>query len=253
MHAMDTPSPGIGVVLSHGFTGSPTAVEPWAEALRAEGFTVVTPLLPGHGTNWEDLANRSWHEWYDAYEEAYHGLARECSSVVAAGLSMGGTLALRLASRQPVAGVTVVNPALVVDDPRSHVSGVLRRALRTVPGILNDIKRPGQDENAYLRVPVAAGHELKLLTRDTFLSLPRATAPLQVFRSTVDHVVTSGRSLAAIVRLYGGTDIRIVRLPNSYHVATLDYDAGTIFAESAAFIRGLGQGAPGRADARSEA
>ncbi|WP_245827894.1 alpha/beta hydrolase [Sinomonas mesophila] len=250
---MDTPSPSIGVVLSHGFTGSPTAVEPWAEALRAEGFTVVTPLLPGHGTSWEDLATRSWHEWYDAYEAAYRELSRECGAIVAAGLSMGGTLALRLASREPVVGVTVVNPPLVVDDPRSHVSGVLRRAVRTVPGILNDIKRPGQDENAYERVPVAAGHELKLLTRDAAASLPRATAPLQVFRSTVDHVVTSGRSLAAIVRRYGGTDIRIVRLPNSYHVATLDYDAETIFAESAAFIHGLSQGAAGRADARSGA
>ncbi|MEA5456867.1 alpha/beta fold hydrolase [Sinomonas sp. JGH33] len=226
----------VGVALSHGFTGSLPSVVPWAEALRHEGFRVVTPLLPGHGTTWEDLATRTWHEWYDAYEAAYLELARECSTVVAAGLSMGGALALRLAALHPVAGVSVVNPGLVIDDPRSHVSAIIRYAMRSVPALGNDIKRPGQDEHAYNRVPVAAAHELKLLFRDTVALLPRATAPLQVFRSTVDHTVTSERSVAAIARHYGGGDIRLIRLRDSYHVATLDNDAETIFSRSAAFF-----------------
>ncbi|MDQ4500786.1 alpha/beta fold hydrolase [Sinomonas sp. ASV322] len=227
----------VGVALSHGFTGSLASVAPWAEALRREGFRVVTPLLPGHGTTWEDLATRSWHEWYGTYEAAYLELAQECSTVVAAGLSMGGALALRLAALHPVAAVSVANPGLVIDDPRSHISAVLRYAIRSVPAVGNDIKRPGQEEHAYKRVPVAAAHELKLLFRDTVALLPRATAPLQVFRSTVDHTVTSERSVAAIARRYGGTDIRLVRLRDSYHVATLDNDAETIFAGSAAFFR----------------
>ena len=239
MHDMNSVTAPVGVVLSHGFTGSLASITPWADALRRDGFRVVTPLLPGHGTTWMDLATRSWHEWYDAFDAAYLELARECPTVVVGGLSMGGALALRLAALRPVAGVTVVNPGLVVDDPRSHFSAALRYAMRSVPAIGNDIKKPGQDEEPYLRVPVAAAHELKLLFRDTVRLLPRATAPLQVFRSTVDHTVTSERSVAAIARHYGGDEIGLVRLPNSYHVATLDYDAETIFARSAAFIRSV--------------
>lgn len=227
----------VGVALSHGFTGSLGAIAPWADALRGAGFRVATPLLPGHGTSVQDLARRSWHEWYDAYDAAYAELAGECEMVVAAGLSMGGALALRLAAHRPVAAVSVVNPGLVIDDPRSRLSAVLRYVMRTVPGISNDIKLAGQDEGAYGLVPVAAAHQLKLLFRDTVASLPRATAPLQVFRSTMDRVVTSERSVAAITARYGGTDIRLVRLTNSYHVATLDHDAAKIFAGSVAFIR----------------
>jgi carboxylesterase len=241
----------IGVALSHGFTGELTAVAPWADALREAGFRVAAPLLPGHGTTVADLARTHWRDWYDAYEAAYLGLADECETVVAAGLSMGGALALRLAAHHPVAAVTVVNPALIIDDPRSYLSGGLRRVLKTTPGIRNDIKRPGQDEGGYDLVPVAAAHELKLLLRDTVSSLPRASAPLQAFRSTVDHVVTSGRSLSAIVARYGGTDIRLVRLTDSYHVATLDNDAPTIFARSAAFIREVA-GVSFSGDPRSE-
>lgn len=233
---MNTP-PTVGVALSHGFTGELAGIVPWATALREAGFRVSTPLLPGHGTSVEDLGRIPWRVWYEAYEAAYLELARDCDTVVAAGLSMGGALALRLAAHRPVAAVTVVNPALVVDDPRSHVSAVMRYVVKTVPGIHNDIKRPGQDEGGYDIVPVAAAHQMKLLFRDTVAALPRAVAPLQVFRSTVDHVVTSERSLGAILGRYGGTDIRLVRLTDSYHVATLDNDAETIFTRSAAFIR----------------
>jgi carboxylesterase len=40
----------IGVVLCHGFTGSPQSMRPWAEHLAAAGLSVRLPRLPGHGT-----------------------------------------------------------------------------------------------------------------------------------------------------------------------------------------------------------
>lgn len=44
------------VVLLHGFTSTPASVRAWAEGLAAGGSPVSVPLLPGHGTRWEDLA-----------------------------------------------------------------------------------------------------------------------------------------------------------------------------------------------------
>ncbi|WP_390479735.1 alpha/beta hydrolase, partial [Frankia casuarinae] len=42
----------VGVLLVHGFTGSPGSMRPWGEYLSAVGLTVSCPLLPGHGTRW---------------------------------------------------------------------------------------------------------------------------------------------------------------------------------------------------------
>ena len=54
----------IGVLLSHGFTGQPASMKPWAEALAEKGYAVEVPRLPGHGTTWQDLNTRTWDDWY---------------------------------------------------------------------------------------------------------------------------------------------------------------------------------------------
>ena len=45
----------IGMLLCHGFTGSPQSLRPWGEHLAAEGLTVRCPRLPGHGTDWREM------------------------------------------------------------------------------------------------------------------------------------------------------------------------------------------------------
>ena len=41
-----------GVLLLHGFTGSPASVLPWAEFLAEAEYSIRVPRLPGHGTDW---------------------------------------------------------------------------------------------------------------------------------------------------------------------------------------------------------
>jgi carboxylesterase len=72
--------------------------------------------------------------------------------------------------------------------------------------------------------------------KDTIRLLPRVTAPVQVYRSTVDHVV-SDSSIAALRRGLTHATLELVRLDNSYHVATMDNDAEQIFQGSLEFIR----------------
>jgi carboxylesterase len=225
-----------GVVLSHGFTGSPHGLRAWAQALAAAGFAVRMPLLPGHGTSWQDLNRTRWQQWHGALDEAYLELDAQCDQVFAAGLSMGGALALRIAATRPVAGVLLVNPGLTVDDPRAPLAGILKLVLKSTPAIGNDILKAGMDEGAYTRTPVAAAHELNKMFKDTVRLLPRVTAPVQVYRSTVDHVV-SDSSMALLRRGLTHAPLEVVQLENSYHVATLDNDADRIFEGSVAFIR----------------
>ena len=78
-----------GIAICHGFTGSPLSVLPWAEHLAAQGFAVSVPLLPGHGTDWRQLALSDWHDWHGTFEAAYLELAARTDDCFVAGLSMG--------------------------------------------------------------------------------------------------------------------------------------------------------------------
>src|SRR3954451_8659309 len=104
----------VGAVLCHGLTGIPGSMRPWAEGLAGAGLTVRVPRLPGHGTRWQDANKVTWQDWYDELERAFDDVRSRCEQIFVLGLSMGGTLALRLAQQRgaDVTGVVVVNPAL---------------------------------------------------------------------------------------------------------------------------------------------
>lgn len=228
----------VGVVVSHGFTGCPQSVRDWAEHLHAQGgLSVRTPLLPGHGTRWQDLNATGWSDWYGSVEGAFDELRARHSSVFVMGLSMGGTLALRLAElRSDVAGVVTVNAALATERKDAKLLPVAKRLVGAFPGIGSDIRKPGVTELAYAKLPLKAAHSLQQAWPVVLADLSRISCPVLAFRSAVDHVVEplSGRLL--LEGLAEGTVEERV-LENSFHVATLDHDAPRIFAESLEFVR----------------
>jgi carboxylesterase len=235
----------VGVVVSHGFTGTPASVRSWAQYLADAGYTVRLPLLPGHGTTWQDTNRTRWTDWYGAIEQAYSEVAERCDTVFACGLSMGGTLVTRLAElNRDIAGLVLVNPAFGTERFDARLAPYISWAVRSRPAIGGDIKKPGVVEPAYDRTPVVAFASLLKLWRVTVADLGRVTAPILMYRSRDDHVVEplSGRLLQAGAT---STTVREVVLENSYHVATLDNDAPQIFSGSAEFIRSLSTAAAG--------
>jgi carboxylesterase len=234
----DGPDAGTGVLLLHGFTGNPSSMRPWGEHLSAEGFAVRAPLLPGHGTSWQDCNTHTEQEWVQAVDDALDDLAADCDRVVVAGLSMGGTLAIRTAERRPadVAGLVLVNPALLTQRLDAKLLPLLARLTPSWAPIGNDIKKPGVQELAYPKLPTRAMLSLRRLWAQTRAELEAVTAPLLVFRSREDHVVEPA-SVALLLSRASSTDVTEVVLEDSYHVATLDNDAPRIFAQSTAWIR----------------
>jgi carboxylesterase len=79
-------------------------------------------------------------------------------------------------------------------------------------------------------------HELKKLFRQATRALPHIQAPALVFKSSMDGVVPPS-SVAMITRHMDSSRLKVVTLPASGHVATLDVDAPIIFEESARFFR----------------
>lgn len=232
----------IGVLLSHGFTGSPGSMRAWGEHLGELGYAVEVPRLPGHGTTWQDLNTRSWAEWYAELERAFEKLAAENEAVVIGGLSMGGALSLRLAANHNdrISGVIVVNPMVATKRLDVRLLPVLKHVVPALKGIASDIKKAGVVEDAYRHTPLKAIHSMFQALRLLEPDLHRITVPLLYLRSTVDHVVDEV-SEPVILDQVGSTDVTVVRLENSYHVATVDNDAHRIFEESVAFIRRVTQ------------
>ena len=230
----------VGVVLSHGFTGTPASMRPWAEYLAAAGYTVRLPLLPGHGTTWQDTNRTRWPQWYGAVEQAYDEVAARCDVVFAAGLSMGGTLVTRLAEEKAdrIAGLILVNPAYTTARVDAKFAPYIAWAVRSRPAIGGDIKKPGVDESAGDRTPVVAFASLLKLWKLTTADLGKVRAPIRMYRSVEDHVVDP--SSAALLKAKAtSTTVEEILLHDSYHVATIDNDAETIFSGSVEFIRKL--------------
>ena len=230
----------IGALLCHGFTGTPQSLRPWAEHLAAAGVTVRLPRLPGHGTSVAEANLTSWEDWYAELDRHLTQLKQRCDDVFVMGLSMGGTLAIRLAEERgpDVAGLVLVNPSLLTKRPDRFLLPVLRWVAPTWQGIASDIKRAGSVELAYDRIPVKSAYQLSRLWLTTRTDLARVTQPILVFRSTEDHVVEPDSS-ALLRERVSSTDVREVLLEDSYHVATLDNDAPIIFEGSLDFVRRL--------------
>ena len=229
-----------GILVLHGFTGSPASVLPWAEFLAASGYSVSAPRLPGHGTRWQDLNKTTWFDWYGQAEASLIDLASRVDRIFLAGLSMGGALSVRLAERHPelISGLILVNPALV--DPHGLIrrSSILRFFKATLKPTDSDIAKPDPPVHGYAETPLRALYSLSLLLADIRPRLAKIEIPILLFRSIQDHVVPSASS-EAILHEARSFDKKLILLENSYHVATLDYDAEIIHEQSLAFIKRL--------------
>ncbi|MFC7344092.1 alpha/beta hydrolase [Saccharopolyspora griseoalba] len=230
-------SEDIGVLLCHGLTSTPQSMRPWAEHLAAAGFSVRLPLLPGHGTRWQDLNRTTWQDWYAEADRNYEALRERCRAVFVCGLSMGGTLTLRLAQRHPdIAGIVVVNPSVLTLRRFAKLLPVLSRFVPSIAAIAGDIAKPGASELAYDRLPLRAMASLQRLWALVRGELDAIEQPVLLMRSAVDRVVESA-SAAAVLRGVSSEDVREIVLSDSYHVATLDHDAPRVFSSSVEFIQ----------------
>ncbi|WP_338676202.1 alpha/beta fold hydrolase [Streptomyces sp. SCSIO 30461] len=227
----------VGVLLCHGFTGAPQSLRPWAEYLAERGLTVSLPLLPGHGTRWQDMQLTGWQDWYAEVDRELRTLTERCGRVFVFGLSMGGALTLRLAAKHgdAISGIVLVNPANKMHGLAAKALPVARYLIPSTKGIASDIAKEGSDEVGYDRVPLRAAHSLREFLKLVDGELPQVTQPMVLLHSPQDHVVPPVDS-ARILSRVSSRDVKEILLEQSYHVATLDHDAELIFEESYAFV-----------------
>jgi len=240
-HSADSP---IGVLVSHGFTGGPASVMPLARRLAEAGYQVECPCLSGHGTRWQDITRLRAEDWLEDLDRSLRALESRCQKVFVVGLSMGGTLALRLAQLNPsIRGVVVINHALWFSHPLVPFAPLLKHLIPSTPAIASDLKDPSVREPAYDRTPTAGVAQLYRLSRTVRGELSELKTPLLIFKSREDHVLPLCNATRTLARA-GSEDKALVWLENSYHVATMDFDQELIASGCLAFIRRVaGEGA----------
>lgn len=236
-----------GVLLLHGFTGTPSVLRPTAERLAARGLAVELPLLPGHGTAVADMVSTRWGDWAGASERHYAALASRCSRLAVVGFSMGGALACMLAARHgEVRGLALVNPFVQPpdDDLRSAVHELAKAGLELAPSLAPSSPSPSlapspetwrvpagrpdvADPSApafptYRDTPLAPLLSLFEGVEEIALELGSVRCPVLLLSSREDHVVPSSNGDLLVASVSG--PVERVWLERSYHNALVDYD-----------------------------
>lgn len=220
----------IGILLVHGFTGSPASLRPLAEMLARRGFAVELLRLPGHGTQIRDVLPTRYEDWRAAVVAGGRALAARTERTVIVGLSLGGTLSLDAASSELApAGVVSINAQILNREGLAIKLGpLIERVLPIVPPQLagltpNDIAKPETDERAYTWIPTAAGNSIVRALSRVREQLAKLSCPVLVMYSANDHSVPPENSKALLSLIDRKLTEELV-LQRSYHVATLDYD-----------------------------
>lgn len=235
------PGGDVGLLLIHGFTGSPAEMRPLGHYFHAHGLTVCAPLLPGHGTTPDDLNRKRRQDWIDCVEDAWRDLTGRCTTVFVAGLSLGALLTIMLAARQPsLAGIMLYAPAIRVVDWRSYFAPLFKFLSRTASKPRAHFADPSARAQlwAYPVYPTAASHEVLRLMPEARQALPRVHCPTLIVHSLADETIHP-RSAQIIYEGLGATDKEIVTLQASGHVITLDCERERVAQESLQFIRRL--------------
>jgi carboxylesterase len=233
----------VGILLLHGFTGSPTSVRPLAELLSKRGFAIEVPRLPGHGTTARDLLPFRYADFRAEALAALERLRARTQKVFAVGLSMGGMLVLDLATSEQLDGIVTINAQIldrggVVVKLAPLIEKVLPLAPASMAGLVkNDIKKGG-DEGAYDMVAAAAGNSVVRALPQVRGRLGSVSAPLLVIYSRDDHSVPPDNS-KALPTLVGSKSVTVLELTESYHVATLDNDLPLLDERVASFAESI--------------
>jgi carboxylesterase len=89
----------VGVLMLHGFMGSPLSSRAMADYLQQHDITVHCPLLPGHGHLPSRLKGVSRKDWIASAENALLEIREMCREIFVIGHSMGSVLGAHLVTR----------------------------------------------------------------------------------------------------------------------------------------------------------
>ncbi|MBR6013121.1 MAG: alpha/beta fold hydrolase [Selenomonadaceae bacterium] len=227
-----------GVLLIHGFTGSPAELILMGKFLNNAGFTVLGVRLAGHGTSERDIIRTTKYDWFDSVLDGYAILKSVCDKIFVVGHSMGGLLSLKLASMYDVKKiVSLAAPIFISTEtdisslpPRERCGENYvvrpRRTLENVPPAANRV---------YRKTPLINIHELLDIILEVKNILPRITAPVLIMHGEEDHTAQP-KSAEYIEKNIGSKISKRIMIPECGHLLPLIEKRDFVFQETLNFL-----------------
>jgi carboxylesterase len=225
-----------GVLLLHGFGDTPQTLALLARRLHKSGYSLYAPLLPGHGRDMEAFAKSGANEWIDAARKAFADMRSRHNSVSIVGLSMGGALAVLVASERDDI------PAIVLIAPYLGMPKLLQLAAWShwiwgrFVGEMNSrdprsIRDPIEREKnlAYGKVTARALFELARVVRVARRAIGKVKSPTLVIQSREDPRCAPAVAEFALNAL-GAQQKKLVWTEGSGHIITVDYGREVVFS-----------------------
>jgi carboxylesterase len=219
---------GEAVVAIHGFTGIPGHWRLTADSLNRAGFTVVAPLLPGHGTTPADLEQHGAPDWLRAVVDAALSVS-DHRRVHLAGLSLGGLLALLAAGQTNAASVSVISAPIRFRNRSIYLAPLLAWARPFTPWPPAPPLEDGETAELFMGYPGFPTHraaDLLVAARHARRMARRLRRPALVVQSRADQMAhpQGGARLARLL----GPDTQTLWLERSRHNALLDRERGLV-------------------------
>jgi len=232
-----------GVVVVHGFTGTPFEVRYLGDRLAGAGYSVLGVRLPGHGTRLDDLDATRWQDWAACVDEAVTRMAAHHDRVAIVGQSLGGLLALHATAGHPeIACVASLAAPLWLEGLNGVVARLVRAnkmPLRILPKLGGSDVRDRAAKRAnpcYPAVPMRALGQLLEFMTVVDGQLARITRPALVLHARQDHTAPVRCASRIVDGLVASPAVRLRILPRSYHLIAVDVERDIVAAEVVHFL-----------------
>lgn len=228
-----------GVLLMHGFTGSPAHMRPLGDALCARGYTVRGIRLSGHGTTVEDMRRASWHQWLSDAGLATEELRKTCKYVTVCGLSMGGVLSLLMAQTHELTAVVPISAPMYTTNRFTWAAPLVSAFKPIMAWKGNDPNRETLTQAydiGYDSFPAARVRDLNLLMRKARQNLFAVSCPTLVVQSRMDKTVRAD-SADIIIGGVRAQKKETLWLRHAPHVCTISPELPDIVEKMDAFLR----------------
>jgi carboxylesterase len=229
-----------GILLTHGFTASPTEMLSLGKYLHNKGFTVHGVQLAGHGTNYQELPDYSYNDWISSIEEGLLLLSEKCESIIPIGISMGAMLSLLLVHQHPEVNfekIVLLAPAF----------GLKSKLIKLIPLISifkkflykgDSVLQYYKDHNlyAYYYYPTQSLVQFQKLMNLFHQSTFRIQIPTLISYGDLDDTISIPAIEPVIRTKFIHDAVKVKTYPNSRHNFTTDPDAQDLFMEISNFI-----------------
>ncbi len=232
------------VLLVHGFPGTPAEMRPIAQIFYDLGWTVHGVLLPGFGADIDHILERTHQDWLNAVSKALAILKHDHEQVILVGFSMGGAIALKLATEKALDGLVLFSPFLEIDHLLWRALPAIRLFLPKVkifklfkPDFSNPQTRDGihnfmpnadlddpdvQQEILEFELPISMFNEIRTIGKQAAQVAAMLQIPVQVFQGLQDDLVKPERTRKLVADLSTLVDYTEVNAPHEIINPALD-------------------------------